>query len=77
MPDPLKRASLRTLLCIVQCGGTYLTPSGRMPSSRRIVDRYKPPNEWYNHDQAEAEIERRFARLNSRIRKLLRERNDL
>jgi hypothetical protein len=75
MPDPIKRASLKTLLCIVQSGGNWLTKDGEVPVFRN-------PNSagvlyWCSCDQAEAEIERRFKRLQSRIRKLLRERNDL
>jgi hypothetical protein len=70
MRDPLKRASLNTLCCIVQCGGRVLTPSGGMVLVRRLQDHGKP-NVWFSAHQAEAEIERRFKRLKKRIKELI------
>ena len=69
MPDPLKRASLKTLLGIVQRGPALLTPTGKLITRCRADD-LQPPNVLVRPDQAEAEIERRFARLKKKIKEL-------
>jgi hypothetical protein len=67
MRDPLKRASLSTLLCVVQCGARWITPTGKLVV-RGEEDDLRAPNVWRSYDQAEAEIERRFKRLKRQLK---------
>ena len=75
MRKTIHSVSLDDLLCVVQSGSTlWLTEAGGLYC---IAKNRMKTAEPINPDQAEAEIRRRFKRLNARIRKLLRERNDL
>ena len=69
MTAPIKKASLNTLLSIVQCGGGMLSPRGSLVLAENKDD-FTPPNVWATHDQAEDEIKRRFRRLKQRIEEL-------
>lgn len=65
-PDPIHKASLTDLLCIVQSHSGWLDELGQW------VDPYAPKAdcEFYTYDEAEAEIERRFEALNRKIKRL-------
>ena len=66
MSDPIKRASLNTLLCIVQCGAGSITETGKWANPGTANTR------WVDYDQAEQEIKRRFKRIKARIKEMTR-----
>lgn len=71
MTDPIKRASLGTLLDIIQCGSGILAPNGSRVIFRREPD-LDSPNKSIRHHEAEQEIKRRFRRLKTRIEEMKR-----